>query len=65
MKFDNYGRTPEERKIWLKESQKYWERQINRLLDKTGTLQKQLRFLEEDYKQAEVILRGINTELGE
>jgi len=60
---DDYGRTPEERKVWLKESKKYWEIQHTRLIEKIGALQKQLLYFEKDFQQAEVILKGINSEI--
>lgn len=60
---DDYGRTTFERKIWVKKSQKYWERTINRLQEKMGSLQKELSLLESDFQKAEKILSKINSEL--
>ncbi len=65
MTLDDHGRTPKERKTWLKERQKYWRRTTSNLTEKIGGLQTQLRYLQEDYQQAKIILIEVNTELGE
>ena len=62
---DDYGRNPEERKNWLKDSKKYWEQSYDRISNKISSLNKELLSLGWELRKTETNLDEIVLELGE